>query len=132
MAKTRGYLPLLIVFVLAGLLSVIGVMWVNEKFRQAWDVPHAIYATAGLVDTCHRYKQQHGVWPQPGSYAARDVELVRTYDDNGTRVDVWDFGGGQLALFQFHDNSVEVSPVRGEQWRTTPTTIPSTHPTTVP
>src|SRR4051794_26530901 len=112
MPKTRTYIPLLIAFVITALLGVIGVMWMNAKFARAWDVPHAIYATGGLLEACHQHKQRTGSWPAAGQYAAKEVEFVRSYNEKGTRVDVWNFGGGQYALFYFRENSIEVLPVR--------------------
>jgi hypothetical protein len=112
MAKMRRFVPLLMTLLILGLLSVTGVMWLQVKMVQTFDVPHAIYATGGLIEACHQIKARTGSWPPPGGYAGRDVEFVRSFDEKGTRVDVWDFGRGQFALFYFHEDSIQVLPVR--------------------
>jgi len=46
---------------------------------------------------------------------ARKAVFVRSFDDHGTRVDVYDYGNGQHAWFRFHDRTIDVSPVRTGQ-----------------
>jgi hypothetical protein len=101
---------LLVVAILAA-----GAFWFRGSFEKQWNVPHAIYSTAQLVDVYHVHKAKHGTWPQPGQYVAKEVEFVTSYSEGGARVDVFNFGGGQYALVYVHEKSLEAIPVR--DWR---------------
>jgi hypothetical protein len=116
--------PRAITWVLTALLAIAVLsnvaFWFRGSFAKHWAVPHAIYSTGSLVNSYHTHKSKTGKWPEPGEFAAKDVEFVRSYEDRGVRVDVFNFGGGQYALIYVHEHSLEVFPVSS-----VPTTRPS-------
>ena len=92
-----------------------GAFWFLGSFERHWNVPHSMYATGQLVNIYHVHKAKNGTWPEPGQYVAKEVTFVRSYDDNGVRVDVFNFGGGQFALLRLHKQSLEVLPTREDR-----------------
>ena len=65
MATAGWFGPTLIAAVIVASLALAGDVDARVV-RADVDVPHAIYAPAGLVNTCHTYKQARGDWPPPG------------------------------------------------------------------
>jgi hypothetical protein len=62
---------------------------------------HAIYASTQLVDQYCAHWQRHGRWPQPGMFAAKEVEFLHSSDlGHDSREDVYDFGGGRHVAFR--------------------------------
>lgn len=89
--------------------------WLRGSFEKHWNVPHGIYATGQLMDIYHVHKQRHGAWPEPGTYVAKEVTFVRSFDNRGVRVDVFNFGGGQYAWLFVHKNSLEILPMNTDR-----------------
>jgi hypothetical protein len=103
------------------LLAAIGasvLMWVRARFAEDWALPHGIYASAQLVDAYHAYRREHGQWPAPGTFVAKETEYVRTFDQGTMRYDVFNFGGGQYVHLELHGNGTLLAlPVKGDERR---------------
>jgi hypothetical protein len=118
--RLQRLVPWLLGVLLVLAMLAAGAFWFRGSFEKHWNVPHAIYSTASLVNNYHLHKAKTGSWPEPGYYVAKEVEFVRSFTDRGVRVDAFNFGGGQYALIYVHERSLEVFPVNE-----VPTTQPS-------
>lgn len=114
-ADFRRVLPWINAALIVFALLAAAWFWILSVFEKNWVVPHGIYASAQLVNSYHVHRAQHGAWPKPGEYVAKDVAFVVSYQDEGTRVDVFDYGGQQFALVYVRQDSLEVHPVR--EWK---------------
>jgi hypothetical protein len=93
-------------------------LWLRARFAEDWALPHGIYASAQLVSAYHEYRSEHGRWPQPGTFVAKEVEYVRTFDQGKVRYDVFNFGGGQYVHLElFPDGRLIALPVKGDEQR---------------
>ncbi len=90
-----------------GLIAAVGaaaLMWARSRFAEDWALPHGIYASAQLTDAYHAYRREHGQWPAPGAFVAKEVKYVRSFDRGNMRYDVFNFGGGQYVHLELHGN----------------------------
>jgi hypothetical protein len=103
---------ILLAVLTAGPCGLALICWLRVKSMENADVPLAIYDTGSLLNTFYDLKRSQGAWPEPGMVHARRAVFVRSFNDGGTRVDVYDYGNGQQASFHFYRDRIDVAPVR--------------------
>jgi hypothetical protein len=94
-------------------LSVTSVKyWWRVKEMQMYHIPVAIQDTGNIVNFYHEGRHTNGDWPAPGSIQGRGAWFIGSYDDRGTRVDVYNYHGSHYVRFELRGHSVEVHVTR--------------------